>query len=100
MAWDKPDDAIIAFECDTCSTVEDVEIEKARLGSTRPDAPAFSICWDYLRSLGWQTFKRTGHDWTHACVKCAVEAGLAHQQHRRDERDRERAKARNEAASL
>lgn len=97
MAWDRPDDATIVFECDTCDAEIECDVAKVRSGSreTPVEWTAFSLCWRYVQGIGWRGLKRIGHDWTHHCPACGEAAQTAHDQHRLDEHARERIKARN-----
>jgi hypothetical protein len=52
---------------------------------------------DAARASGWVSFKRVGRDWSYHCRQCAAQAERDHQEHARNEAERERIKARNES---
>src|SRR5579864_4005614 len=96
MLWEQPDRSTIVMECDTCGDVTECDVETVREGEAHAPADSdFIACWRYLQGLGWKSFKRTGKSWTYHCPKCADAAEQAQTEYRRDERERERAKARN-----
>lgn len=100
MAWDKPDDKTVTFECDDCTEVVDCDIETIRAtGQPTPNDSDFIVCWRYLVGIGWRSFKRTGRNWSYHCVKCGPAAEASHNAHRRQESERDRIKARHEASS-
>ena len=97
MSWDMDTaSGVITFYCDTCQESHVVNIADARAGSSRREPyPDLLPCWDYAGGLGWVSFKRTGHDWTYHCPKCAAQAAADHAEWNRQERERERVKERN-----
>lgn len=84
MAWDRPDETTIAFECDG-------ECGK-KLSFISSD---FGSCWRKVQEIGWRGFKRTGRDWSHICPDCVPAAEAVHSDHKRMEDERDRIRARN-----
>lgn len=98
MAWEQIDESEIVFECDTCNDTLECNVAKVREGcyTVSDDAASdFVVCWQYAQGLGWMGLKRTGHEWTHHCIKCHADAEAAHAEHRKQEHARDRLKARN-----
>jgi hypothetical protein len=103
MSWDKSDDCI-TFYCDSaeCDRNTSVTISSARTCNGHltvtpppPTASDFAFCWFHAKRHGWVSFKRNGQPWTYHCKECAAQAEHDHQEHQRNEAERERIKARN-----
>lgn len=97
MGWDKTSDTAFSFECDSCADVVALNTEEMA-SEPKPGQSNFGRCWGHLKGIGWRSFKRNGRDWTYHCVKCGPEAEMQHLEHRRQESERDRIKARNEAS--
>lgn len=96
MAWDKPDNSTIVFECDTCPQTVTCTVDVVR--RTAPEIAIvsdFGACWRYAQGLGWRSFKRAGKDWTYHCLSCGSAAEVAHRDHKRQELERDRLKDHN-----
>lgn len=98
MSFDKGVNGTITFDCDSEACLEsfNVNIADARAGTSRREPfPDLLPCWDIALDIGWVSFKRTGHDWTYHCPKCAEKAAADHAEWNKSERERERVKERN-----
>lgn len=98
MAWNAANGAV-NFDCDDCGAVQSCNVEQVRLGvatcAGNGDPSDFVVCWEYMRGIGWRSFKRIGHPWTFHCVSCGPTAEVAHREHQRMEANRERLKHKN-----
>jgi predicted RNA-binding Zn-ribbon protein involved in translation (DUF1610 family) len=93
MPW-TANEAGVVFECDSCGL--STEVNTAKVSQTRSKLDTnFTICWRYLQSGGWRSFKRTGRPWSYHCPGCGAEAEKDHADWFRHEGERERIKAYN-----
>lgn len=96
MAWDKADmKPVIVFECDDCEASVECDVPTIRRTASVQNDSDFIMCWQYMQGIGWRTFKRIGHPWTHHCTSCGPAAEVAHREHQRQEVYRDRLKHKN-----
>lgn len=95
MAWEQID-STVTFYCDSCEAERECKVETVRAtAQPEPATSDFIMCWRYMQSIGWRSFKRTGRAWTYHCVACGPQAEMEHREHSRQENAREQIKARN-----
>jgi hypothetical protein len=94
MTWEKTE-TDVAFYCDSieCGAVSMYNINKTRNDHPNPGISDFAACWGRASFNGWRSFKY--RNWEYFCPKCAPAAEVTHQEHQRQEAERERIKARN-----
>lgn len=65
MAFDKPDNSTLVFDCDYCHTTTDFNVDE---GHPVADVPA---CIRLLKEIGWTTKKVPGYSWEQYCEECS-----------------------------